>query len=260
MSIRMVSPKKVKLGKYRVRVSFDEKKMEALKASIKRKKVMIPIVVKPADEEGYYELIAGERRLRAAKELGLKEIPAIERETGLDDAIIEMGIENILREDLSYYERGRWVAKMKGLGWTLSALSEETGIKLTNLSDWLSFYEESERIKKVSVTETFEPEKIPLSGLLEVKRAPIPEEKKVELAVEATKMKKPPRVTEIERATRLIEQEPELTAREALERARGINILVSIPEDLMSGLRVQAEEWGLTLQDTIIEILRKYLE
>jgi ParB family chromosome partitioning protein len=254
----MISPDKVKLGQYRVRVSFDEEKMETLKASIKRKKVMTPIVVRHPDEEGYYELIAGERRLRAAKELGLKEIPAIVREASLDDAIIEMGIENILREDLSFYERGRWVEKLVSLGWPVTSISEETGIPKPTLSDWWTYYKESERIS--SVTEQPPITELPLEGMLQVKRAPIPEEKKAELAVEATRMERPPRVTEIERATRFIEQEPELTAREALERARGINILVSIPEDLMGRLRAQAREWGLTLQDTIIEILRDYLE
>lgn len=57
-------------------------------------------------------------------EAGLKEIPSEGREVELDEAILEMGVENIQREDLSYYERGRWVSKMKGLGWTITGLAE----------------------------------------------------------------------------------------------------------------------------------------
>jgi hypothetical protein len=121
---------------------------------------------------------------------------------------------------------------MKDLNWTISALAEETGIPKQSLSNWLVFYEESERIKKSPmVGQEFEPEKLPLRTLLETKRAPIPEEKKTELVVEASKMLEPPSVTEIQRATRLIEQELALPAREALERAKGITILLPIPVD-----------------------------
>jgi hypothetical protein len=62
----------------------------------------------------------------------------------------------------------------------------------------LAFYEESERVSS-TVDEKFEPERLPLRGLLEVKRSPIPEEKKTELAVEATKMPEPPTVGEIQK-------------------------------------------------------------
>ncbi len=111
-------------------------------------------------------------------------------------------VENIQREDLSFYERGRWVVKMKELGWTVSALAEETGIPNQSLFNWLEYYEEIERIKKFPVTgKDFKPEKLSLAGMLEVKRAPIPKEKKVELAVKAIKMERPP-TAEIERITR----------------------------------------------------------
>jgi len=265
VSVKKVPIEKIRAGNFRVRTNFDEEKLESLTLSIKRRGIMYPLVVKPLDN-GTYELIAGERRLMAAKRAGLKEVPVIERkDVSKDYEIIEMGIENIQREDLRHYERGRWVAKMKELNWTITAISEETGIPRTDLENWLNFYLECERIKKVTIMVTPEEEppkveELPLSSLLEVKRAPILEEKKAELAVEATKMERPPRVTEIKRATRLIEQEPSLSAREALERARGITILVPVPSDLMPKLQEQAKEWELGIQDTIIEILRRYLE
>ena len=256
--IKKVPIDKIKTNNFRVRTTFDEEKLQTLTESIKKRGILYPLVVKPLGD-GTYKLITGERRLLAAKRAGLTEVPIIERkEISKDYEIIEMGIENLQREDLSYYERGRWVAKMKELGWSISALAEETGIPRKTLDDWLGFYEESERIKKVAIIAT--PEKLPLAGLLEVKRAPIPEEKKTELAVEASKMSEPPSVTEIQRATRLIEQEPTLSAREALERARGITVLVPIPVDLMPKLKAQADEWGVSIQEAIIQILRDYLE
>jgi ParB family chromosome partitioning protein len=110
-TVKKVPIEKIRAGNFRVRTSFDEEKLQMLTDSIKRQGLLYPIVVKPL-EDGTYELIAGERRLLAAKRAGLKEVPVIERKgVSKDYEIIEMGIENLQREDLSYYERGRWVAE-----------------------------------------------------------------------------------------------------------------------------------------------------
>ena len=144
----------------------------------------------------------------------------------------------------------------------IAKIVAETGIAQSNLSSWLAFYQESERIKQVSsvTDEEFEPEKLPLEGLLHVKRSPISEEKKTELAITASKLPERPTVGEIQRATRLIEQEPEITAEEAIERARGVTYLLPIPVDLMPKIREKSTEWELTIQEAIIRILREYLQ
>ena len=256
-----ISPSDVKIGDFRIRTSMDSEKLEDLKRSMSRRQLLAPIVVRKRRDG--YELIAGERRLIASRELGLTEIPAIVREIADEDSVlVEMGIENIQREDLSFYERGRWVAKMKEKGWTITSLAQETGINHSQLSDWLGFYKESERIKEISSLrdEEFEPNKLPLKGLLEVKRAPISEEKKTEIAITASKLPEPPTVGEIQRATRIIEQEPETSAKEAIERARGITYLLPVPADLMPRIQAQASEWDFGIQETIIRILREYLE
>jgi len=253
-----IPPNKVKVGDFRVRTSFDKEKLEDLKRSIKRRALLAPIVVKE-NGDGTYTLIAGERRLIAIKELGLKEVPVIVRKLADEDAVlIEMGIENIQREDLSYYERGRWVAKMKSLSWTVTALAEETGIGHQRLYEWLSFYEDSEKYKKT--IKNFEPDKMPLRGMTAVRTAPISEEQKRELASTASEMQEPPTVPEIQRATRIIEQQPEITAKEAIEKARGITYLLPVPIDLMPKIREQSSEWQLTIQEAIIRILREYLD
>ena len=257
-----VSPDKVKVGDFRVRTSFDREKLEDLKRSIKRRALLAPIVVKE-NGDGTYTLIAGERRLIASKELGLKEVPVIVRKLADEDSVlIEMGIENIQREDLSFYEKGRWVKTLRDKGWLITSLAQETGIPHSRLSDWHIFYQESERIKEASsvTDEEFEPEKLPLEGMLTVKRSPLSEEKKTELAITATKLHERPTVSEIQRATRIIEQEPQISAEEAIERARGITYLLPVPVDLMPKIREQSSEWQLTIQETIIRILREYLD
>lgn len=85
------------------RKEFDEEAIKALAVSIKEKGILQPLIVRKNDK-GEYELIAGERRLRAAKEAGLTEVPVIIKE--LDDKeVLEIAlVENLLRENLSPIE------------------------------------------------------------------------------------------------------------------------------------------------------------
>ena len=82
---------------------FDEEAISELAESIKMYGVIQPIVV--TEKEGYYAIIAGERRWRAAKQAGLKEIPAIVRENDVKKNQEIALIENMQREDLNAYEK-----------------------------------------------------------------------------------------------------------------------------------------------------------
>src|SRR5271170_620740 len=97
-------------GKYQPRLHFDEDKLEELKRAIQSQGIIEPLIVRrigAAESDGpRYELIAGERRLRAARAAGLETVPIVVRE--LDDrAALEMSlVENIVREDLNAVEEG----------------------------------------------------------------------------------------------------------------------------------------------------------
>lgn len=92
----------IKTNKYQPRVEFNEEKLSDLVKSIKEKGVIQPVLVRKVHDG--YELIAGERRLRAAKRLQLERIPAIQKEvTDLDMLEISL-IENIQREELNPIE------------------------------------------------------------------------------------------------------------------------------------------------------------
>ena len=92
------------------RKTFDEEGIEELAESIKRYGVIQPIIVVKKDD--YYEIVAGERRWRASKKAGLKEIPAIIRE-GTDRHNKEVAlIENIQREDLNAYEKALGIKEL----------------------------------------------------------------------------------------------------------------------------------------------------
>lgn len=97
-----ISTSQIKTNKYQPRVEFDETKLNDLIKSIKEKGVIQPVLVRKIHDG--YELIAGERRLRAAKRLGLENIPAIVRTVSDLDMLEISLIENIQREELNPIE------------------------------------------------------------------------------------------------------------------------------------------------------------
>jgi len=101
---------RIKPGKYQPRVDFDEEKQTELVDSIKEKGVVQPIIVRPLD--GEFEIIAGERRLRAAKSLGYEKVPAIVRAADDEQALELAIVENVQREDLNPIEEARAYAQL----------------------------------------------------------------------------------------------------------------------------------------------------
>ncbi|MBU0952394.1 MAG: ParB/RepB/Spo0J family partition protein [Elusimicrobia bacterium] len=95
---------KIKPNKYQARKKFDIEKLTELAQSIKEKGVIQPLIVSPSLIPGEFELIAGERRYRACKMTGLKEIPAIVRHVNDKERSQISLIENIQREDLDPIE------------------------------------------------------------------------------------------------------------------------------------------------------------
>jgi len=89
-------------NKHQPRKKFNREKLTELKNSIREKGIIQPVVVRKNDDG--YELIAGERRLRAIKELGLTEIPAIIKNVSEADSLEMSLIENIQREELNAIE------------------------------------------------------------------------------------------------------------------------------------------------------------
>ncbi|MBV53948.1 MAG: chromosome partitioning protein ParB [Coxiellaceae bacterium] len=101
-SLRQLDVDQVVAGRYQPRTQFAPGALDELAQSIRSQGVIQPIVVRKTSHG--YELIAGERRWRAARLAGLKEVPAIVRELADDAAIAMSLIENIQREDLNAME------------------------------------------------------------------------------------------------------------------------------------------------------------
>ena len=100
-------------GKYQPRTRMDEGALAELADSIRAQGIMQPILVRPFDAlKGKYEIIAGERRFRAAQLAGLTEVPVLVRDVADEHAAAMALIENIQREDLNPLEEAQGVKRL----------------------------------------------------------------------------------------------------------------------------------------------------
>jgi len=132
-------------GKYQPRVDMREESLQELADSIKAQGVIQPIVVRPvgAPDQGApqrYEIVAGERRWRAAQMAGLHEIPAVLRRIDDEHAVALALIENIQREDLNPLEEALALSRLIGeFHLTHQQAAEAVGNLLGLLIGWLYF-------------------------------------------------------------------------------------------------------------------------
>ena len=106
---------------------FDPEATTGLAQSLRSEGVLQPIVVRPRDRGGY-ELIAGERRWRAAREAGLATLPAVVREADDRDSLLLALVENVAREQLSPVEEARaYAVLLDEFGLSLGELAERLG-------------------------------------------------------------------------------------------------------------------------------------
>ncbi len=103
--VAFLKTSKIKNNAQQPRTHYDTLKLEELKSSIKDKGFLQPILVRVDGDE--YEVIAGERRLRAARALGLEEVPAIIKNVSLQESFVLSLVENIQREELNAIEEAQ---------------------------------------------------------------------------------------------------------------------------------------------------------
>jgi len=112
--LRKLGVDQLRRGKYQPRIDMHPDSLNELADSIRQQGVVQPIVVRPVDEEGQYEIIAGERRWRAAQLAGLQDVPVVVRRIDDRSAIAMALIENIQREDLNPLEEARALQRLIG--------------------------------------------------------------------------------------------------------------------------------------------------
>jgi ParB family chromosome partitioning protein len=131
ISIDLIDP-----SPFQPRGLFDEAKLDELAQSISANGVVQPLIVRPKQER--FELIAGERRWRAAQRAGLTRVPAIVRNVS-DDRVLELAlIENIQREDLNAIEEARAYKKLiDTVGLTQEVVAERVGRDRSYVTNYL---------------------------------------------------------------------------------------------------------------------------
>ena len=127
----------IEANPYQPRTDFEEKALQELATSIKTYGIVQPLTVRPL-EQGKYQLISGERRLRAAKIAGLTEVPAYVRTVDDMDSIQMALVENIQREDLNAIEIAvSYQRLLDECNLTQDELSEKVGKNRSTISNYI---------------------------------------------------------------------------------------------------------------------------
>ena len=126
-TVKEIELEKIKPGRFQPRSNFDDEKLGELTESIKNQGVLSPILVRELGLNEF-EVIAGERRLRASKQAGLTSIPCLVDQKQDQDALISALIENLQREDLNPVEEARGLDRLKReFGLTQDEVAKSTG-------------------------------------------------------------------------------------------------------------------------------------
>lgn len=133
---------------YQPRTHFASEELETLTDSIRREGVLMPILLRPQGDG--YELIAGERRWRAAQAAGLQEIPAVVRDVDDLQALELAIIENEQRDDLTAIESARAYHKMiEEFGCTQQQVAEKIGVSRVQVSNLVRLLQLPDRIQNM---------------------------------------------------------------------------------------------------------------
>ncbi len=140
---------RIKPNPFQPRENFDKKKLDELVQSVREKGVLQPVIVR--EKDGGFELVAGERRLRAAKELGLKKIPVIVKEVSDADALELSLIENIQREELNPIEEAKAFQRLTSdeFGFSQDEVARTVGKDRTTISNTIRLLGLPKRVQEL---------------------------------------------------------------------------------------------------------------
>ena len=136
-STNEINVDKISVNPFQPRSNFNNSSLQELSVSIKNIGIIQPITVRKIDNNTY-QLISGERRLRACKEIGLKQIPAFVREANDQDSLEMALVENIHRQDLDAIEIAiSYQRLIEEINLTQEELSDKIGKNRTTISNYL---------------------------------------------------------------------------------------------------------------------------
>lgn len=144
--VLFLDPDRIRPNPEQPRKQFSMKELEELRASIAKEGILQPLLVRRTGDG--FQLVAGERRLRAARELGLEKVPAILVSVG-EDRLLELAlIENLQREDLNPIEVAKAYRQlMEVKGWTQESLASALGLSRPSIANAVRLLELPEDIQ-----------------------------------------------------------------------------------------------------------------
>ncbi len=142
----------IQRGQYQPRKDFDNEALEELSNSIKAQGMVQPIVVRKLPRQGSYEIIAGERRWRAAQLAGLHEVPVVIKDVSDQTAMCMALIENIQRQDLNPLEEAGALSRLiEEFDMTHEMVAESVGRSRSAVSNLLRLLDLADEAKSLLV-------------------------------------------------------------------------------------------------------------
>ncbi len=147
-SFVMLRTDQIRANRFQPRGEIKQESLDELKASIKKSGVIEPIIVRPM-AHGTYELVAGERRLRASQQLGIQEVPSIIKTLTDKEALEFSLVENIQRENLNALEEAKGYARLLNeFGHTQEDISDAVGKSRATVANMLRLLTLPEEIQR----------------------------------------------------------------------------------------------------------------
>lgn len=180
--LRMLAVDALQPGKYQPRTRMDQTSLAELAESIRSQGIMQPILTRPLGGERY-EIIAGERRWRAARMAGLTHVPALVKDIPDEQALAASLIENIQREDLNPLEQASGIQRLvQEFGLTHQAVAESLGCSRAAVTNLLRLLDLAPPVRELLA-----------SGMIDMGHArallALPVARQIELAREAAQRK-----------------------------------------------------------------------
>ena len=145
--VNFIKTEEIKENPFQPRTNYDDAKLSELIASIKEKGVLQPILVR--QKGNFYEVVAGERRLRAARSLKIEEIPVIVKSVSDQEALVLALVENIQREELNAIEEAQAFKRLiDDFQFTQDAVAQSVGKDRSTISNLLRLLRLPEEIQK----------------------------------------------------------------------------------------------------------------
>jgi len=148
-SLRDLPLSQITANRYQPRVQFDEESLASLTASVRELGVLQPILVRPTGD-GEFELIAGERRFRAAKRAGLTTVPALVRTVEDLSSLEQALVENLHRQDLNPLEEAAAYQQLiEDFGLTQEQVAKRCGRSRSGVANLLRLFQLSPEVQKL---------------------------------------------------------------------------------------------------------------